>query len=1086
MTKLWNILQINGIDISEYLNGGSAEYYATLKTSLNYMYNITGDYSSASYNLQSDYTFKGKFNLNSNTLNYNNLNIEANNLNTNTFSITDSDTSINHDLYLKLNNFNNNSINNSNQFYNNSIHISALNISSNTISYINKLSISANTILNNILNYGNFKIDCDKFENNNLNGISTLIDTTESTVGNIKLTASTMLNNSFSNLSCVNISISLCSNSVPSNNLKSFTSNITTKDAISSFVQITTTYMPLSYGTTTLTSNETSTYTDFLTSTFSDFTMFNVSNPTIANTTNISSTFYSFSNVEINFNNIHTINMTCPAEVFNNVFTNINSLNINCGKFYTAHSFSTESTTGVSPNTSSTTLSFTFNYTNCVISCPTINITCSNIYNANLINNEKLNITCHSFMYNFIYSLQTLQILNYNTFHYNTLACIQCFSISGNNIYYNYFLCANNIAINANTIVYNTFIARSESSRHVVDNYLSSLETNNRININGIVFKSNIVDGYTVFTKYINEINFNVNTVGYNSFSGINIGNIKGIVQERNIYYNINTLSIMANSIYGFHYITSINYSICIPKNNTVMFYYNTTPYIFTGNKTDSSINSDSSTVTFTTTITSTFTDYLLVLNSINSSTNANISTTYKFITYSTNFNSIYSLSLNANNISMNTFSLVGSLCINCSRIGTTSNSSFISDNVSYTRQVNTRFNVITACDYVSLNNAFVFYLNVYNAKYLSMNNYTCLYNFIYNVYDFNIICYGNYVENTVNICRTCNLECHDIRKNVFNLLLTFNFKVSSYTGNTMNGNFNNINKQICYILGNVSNNYTTIIPYNNGIIDAEICDTNVFNNINILNVKGLEFIKNTVSNIQNLNCNQRLYNSNTFENITNLNCMINGSAVSNTFSVVQTLNISGQTISKCNLYDIKQFNIDCVSVAYLTFNYSISETNITNIKNININANDISYIFTYKCISNLNIVAVNSYGIGEVWQHLTNSLQAWITNSSYTDINISTVPYKQQALTAVCIDYCYNVNIKIRNCADLMVIRNCFNCTVDIEYESFNQGINSIIFYNVKSIVFRKGITYTNNSFIFDKVGTDFESSLIPDWMNK
>ena len=225
MAKLWNILKINGIDIEKYLEG---EYYNTLQTSLNYMYNITGDYSSQSYNLTTDYVLKGKFNLNSNTINYTNLNIKNNINNSNIYNITNT-SNVYYNLNIKAIEFNDNTLSNSFIIttlsgtltlpvsYNNKIYIDCNDITNNVMINNFNAKFNAFNVYSNTFSVFNASIYCNNFELNTFLPYTYIANTSSKTIGNTYLSLTCMYScskNTFNNIRHIDIT---CNDSFISN-----------------------------------------------------------------------------------------------------------------------------------------------------------------------------------------------------------------------------------------------------------------------------------------------------------------------------------------------------------------------------------------------------------------------------------------------------------------------------------------------------------------------------------------------------------------------------------------------------------------------------------------------------------------------------------------------------------------------------------------------------------------------------------------------------------------------------------------------------------------------------------------------------
>ena len=186
---LIGILSINNIDFNKITNG--IEYYNSLNTTLNYMYNITGTYSNTTYSL-SYHNLKGNFDFVNNSFIYNSLSINCNNIIQNTFNI------MNDLTYYKDLNITGNSIISAkiiNQTTNtNYLNLNVKNIERNTFSEINVIDINkcvyyinnecykCNNICNNAINiYSNsfssitsFNLNNNMFSSNSLYSINML------------------------------------------------------------------------------------------------------------------------------------------------------------------------------------------------------------------------------------------------------------------------------------------------------------------------------------------------------------------------------------------------------------------------------------------------------------------------------------------------------------------------------------------------------------------------------------------------------------------------------------------------------------------------------------------------------------------------------------------------------------------------------------------------------------------------------------------------------------------------------------------------------------------------------------------------
>ena len=145
MTNLWNILNINGIDIDKYLGGEYYSSYESSDTEKSFMYNITGTISGLTETLTKNLNLTGNFEFINNSLsfnpNINNMIINNKLFASNTILLT-SDTNYNN-ISITCEMFNNNNI--SINHYNKFLDINCNNMYFNTINNFN-IDITANDI----------------------------------------------------------------------------------------------------------------------------------------------------------------------------------------------------------------------------------------------------------------------------------------------------------------------------------------------------------------------------------------------------------------------------------------------------------------------------------------------------------------------------------------------------------------------------------------------------------------------------------------------------------------------------------------------------------------------------------------------------------------------------------------------------------------------------------------------------------------------------------------------------------------------------------------------------------------------------
>ena len=196
MAKLWNVLQINGINIDKYLSGN--DYYKTFNSTntSNYLYNITGTISSITGSIF-DKSICGSFNLNNNEISFKKLSVNAFELNSNTFNPISSETfntlKINADKIDNLN-FNTNS---------NTIHKIVINC--DEIEHLTGFGIDNLNINGHILN--NVELNNNKIIN--ISNYSCINGTMTTNNYNVNITCHSLLNYEFSEVSTLNISANI-------------------------------------------------------------------------------------------------------------------------------------------------------------------------------------------------------------------------------------------------------------------------------------------------------------------------------------------------------------------------------------------------------------------------------------------------------------------------------------------------------------------------------------------------------------------------------------------------------------------------------------------------------------------------------------------------------------------------------------------------------------------------------------------------------------------------------------------------------------------------------------------------------------
>ena len=203
---------------------------------------------------------------------------------------------------------------------------------------------------------------------------------------------------------------------------------------------------------------------------------------------------------------------------------------------------------------------------------------------------------------------------------------------------------------------------------------------------------------------------------------------------------------------------------------------------------------------------------------------------------------------------------------------------------------------------------------------------------------------------------------------------------------------------------------------------------------------------------------NSNELNKNTFENINNL--FISQSELKlnneNIFKNIDILNLNITNICELNLENVKCMNINCDN----NFDVNI----VSKVENLKLNINKF-----YNSIS-LNI----------------SNVQNWISEEKYT--NTETIfSYNDETRNIHIIQNCTNINVNASNIHDLLIVRNCINCSFrnihnSISFEESEEYTKfaTVIFYNISNLIVNKGETNSKNSYIFKNIGSDFNKDLL------
>ena len=293
--------------------------------------------------------------------------------------------------------------------------------------------------------------------------------------------------------------------------------------------------------------------------------------------------------------------------------------------------------------------------------------------------------------------------------------------------------------------------------------------------------------------------------------------------------------------------------------------------------------------------------------------------------------------------------------------------------------------------------------------------------------------------------------------------IFSFSFMyVSSFTDNMNNATLNsytfnydnNSNINItCHDLSNQA-------PY--GAYDINIkcinIGTNIFSSCNNINIDCMNNYSNSYYSGTNLNLNNKNMSFNDIYKYINIK-LNNLNLNNNNYCIITNCMITAESIYRNKFEYIENINILCDKYSFNSY---------TNIRNLNLTINEIRD-------NNIN----NS--------NIPNSVNSWISEKLYTN-DISSLSYNNINIPIEIIQNCINVNINLGNIHDVLLIKNCVNCT-------FNNNCNSlytynkskyatVIFYNISNLILNKGRTYEKVNYAIDCIGSDFESSLLNDWM--
>ena len=278
------------------------------------------------------------------------------------------------------------------------------------------------------------------------------------------------------------------------------------------------------------------------------------------------------------------------------------------------------------------------------------------------------------------------------------------------------------------------------------------------------------------------------------------------------------------------------------------------------------------------------------------------------------------------------------------------------------------------------------------------------------------------------------------------------NVTLNSYTFNYDNNSSINIT---CHDLSNQA--LYSIYDMNIKCINL---GTNIFSNCDNINIDCMNNYSNSYYSGTNLNLNNKNMSFNDIYKYININISLNNLDLNNNhYCIITNCMITAESIYRNKFEYVENINILCNKYSFNSY---------TNIRNLNLTINEIRD-------NNFN----NS--------NIPNSVNSWISERLYTN-DISSLSYNNINIPIEIIQNCVNVNINLGNIHDVLLIKNCVNCT-------FNNNCNSlytynkskyatVIFYNISNLILNKGRTYENVNYAIDCVGSDFESNLLNDWM--
>lgn len=500
---------------------------------------------------------------------------------------------------------------------------------------------------------------------------------------------------------------------------------------------------------------------------------------------------------------------------------------------------------------------------------------------------------------------------------------------------------------------------------------------------------------------------------------------------------------------------------------------------------------------------------------------------------------------VNAFNVNSNTFSGFNGT-INCNDMSNNSFNSVLYNFAESNKHIN--INCINECNNNKFINIYTLNLNAINISNTSNSITTTLtyeyaeYSFsqiiITNVYSTYINMYGDNESCISYLCvnpdfidSTYIINCTDSNSTLYFNGNTIQFKITSINNLYNDNNIVQFNLNAYYIFNNIQENIT---QFN---LNAYYLNKNIFSYIDINNITCNVLTINTLMNIKHLNikcdnidiclfydidefninanamiasnmfyefgygniiCIEDAINSNTFNKFSILNLNILNFAESNVFNNFTSINITCLNSFGSFTFDNgMNLNIKCKDFGSHTFN---------NITDLNINCTKYSQN-VFNDVNNLNLTCYNSFypdviqniydlklNIGcfintqDINNDTISSINSWISNSNYTN-DITQLEYGNLTRKIHIIQNCFNVDISANTIYDVVLIKNCVNCTYNniINYQKSNNSTSycSIIFYNVSNLVLKKGFSDSvNNSYIFDHLGASFESSLLPNWM--